>query len=252
MSKSLVVQLALLISQYLIYSCEGALSVELAKGEEFCFAFKTPGDEASRITGSYDMLDDALSADPITAVLFDYETENVLWHSKAGLSEGSFSLLNKGKFHFCFGNGAGGYKTDEDKHREMMELQGHPAIEDEVFDYANVDGKNRHIGFTLRVEPTADSRLAREQAENSHEEGSMNTEQASKLVELTYELTEKLELLLDHQEYIKGREALHRHVVEQTFTMVMRWTFLEATVLTAVACAQVFYLKRFFETKRFL
>ncbi len=210
-----------------------------------------------KYSGSFDMLDDKLSANPVTAVLFDYESEKVLWHSKPGTSEGSFTLLNKGKFHFCFGNGAGGYKTEEDKKREMMKLQGHPAYEEDDeynmdFDYSNRDGMNRHIGFSIRVVPAENSMLAKHQEMNSEKEGQQGEKQTNKLVHLTYQLRDKMELLLDHQEYIKNREALHRHVVEETFTMVMRWTFLEAFVLTVIACAQVFYLKRFFETKRFL
>ena len=134
----------------------------------------------------------------------------------------------------------------------MMRLQGHPVVEDDDFDYTNLDGQDRNIGFSIRVTPTANSRLAMEQERNSEKPGEKSNEQATKLVDLTYQVREKVEMLLDHQEYIKNRESIHRHVVEETFTMVMRWTLLEASVLTFVACAQVFYLKRFFETKRFL
>jgi hypothetical protein len=76
--------------------------------------------------------------------------------------------------------------------------------------------------------------------------------QKNRLIDLTNTLRDKMELLLDHQEYIKNREATHRHIVEQTFTMVMKWTLLEAFVLICIATAQVSYLKRFFETKRYL
>lgn len=249
MSKSLL-QL-LLIAQYVLL-CQGTLSVKLSKGNEFCFVVRTPGKDPSRISGNYDMLDDELSPNPVTVVLFDYDSEKVLWHSTQGMSEGSFSLTLSGQFHLCFGNGSGGYKTDADRKREMMRLQGHPVVEDDDFDYTNLDGQDRNIGFSIRVTPTANSRLAMEQERNSEKPGEKSNEQATKLVDLTYQVREKVEMLLDHQEYIKNRESIHRHVVEETFTMVMRWTLLEASVLTFVACAQVFYLKRFFETKRFL
>lgn len=231
------------------------MSVNLAADEEFCFCFKTPGQEASRISGSFDVLNDELDTDPVTAVLFNYETDEVVWHSKPKTSEGSFSLLNHGKYHFCFGNGVGGYKTAADKKRDQMRLDGHPVPEEDDFDYNNEDGKNRNIGFALRVTPLDGTKMAAIQNQKTATDKDIKADmnkQSTKLADLTYSLKYKMELLLDHQEYIKSREARHRHVVEQTYTMIMRWTFLEALVLIGVSFAQVYYLKRFFETKRFL
>ena len=101
-------------------------------------------------SGSYDMMDDGLSGDPVIAVLFDYHTERVKWHSNQGATEGSFSFTAAGKFHLCFGNGSGGYKTPADKERDMKRMQGHP-VEDDDFNYSNVDGQTRTIGFNVRV-----------------------------------------------------------------------------------------------------
>ena len=56
---------------------------------------------------------------------------------------------------------------------------------------------------------------------------------------LSHTLMDRMELLLDHQEYIKNRESKHRHVVEQTFTLVMKWTLLEALVLLSVAFFEI-------------
>ena len=198
------------------------------------------------------MLDEGLSPDPVTAVLFDYETEKVLWHSKPGTSEGDFAILNKGKFHLCFGNGAGGYKTEEDKERQMMKLQGHPSPEDDDFDYTNHDGQNRRIGFSIHVHPMFGTEVHKMQQEKTETAEDKAAKQTQKLTDMASQLRDRMEMLLDHQEYIKNRESTHRHVVEQTFSLVMRWTILEAIILISVACAQVFYLKRFFETKRYL
>jgi hypothetical protein len=175
-----------------------------------------------------------------------------MWHSKPETSEGSFSIINSGKYHLCFGNGSGGYKTEEDRKRQTMKLQGHPSPEDDDFDYTNTDGQNRDIGFSIRVTPLAGTQADLKQKENTEGENDRAAKQSSQLTNLSYTLRDRMELLLDHQEYIKNREANHRHVVEETFTMVMKWTVLEAMVLMGVACAQVFYLKRFFETKRYL
>merc|ERR1719384_1208579 len=103
----------------------------------------------SSITGSYDMLDDDLSATPVTSTLFD-DDYAVLWHSEAGASEGSFITRGTGRYHLCFGNGSGQYKTEADRERERMRVEGH-HIDDDNFDYANYDGKDRNIGFNVRV-----------------------------------------------------------------------------------------------------
>ena len=198
-------------------------------------------------------MNDDLSSEPVTAVLFDYHTEKVKWHSEFGKSEGYFSLTLAGKFHLCFGNGAGGYKTEEDKReRDLNKLKGHP-VEDDTIDYQNYDGQLRTIGFVLRVRPlegTAAANIMRVNTEAADANEADNKK--NKMIDLGYNLVDKLEILLDHQDYIKNREATHRHVVEQTYTMVMKWTLLEAFVLMCVAGGQITYLKRFFETKRYL
>ena len=203
------------------------------------------------------MMDDGLSGNPVVAVLFDFATERVTWHSTQGATEGSFSFTGTGKFHLCFGNGSGGYKTPEDKEREMKRLQGHP-VEDDDFDYNNLDGKARTIGFNVRVNPLSGTALDQYRAQNTADKsetastGSTVDGQSSRVEKLARTLQDKILLLQDHQSYMKGREASHRNVVEQTFGLVMKWTMLEAFVLISVATLQVMYLKKFFETKRFL
>jgi hypothetical protein len=195
------------------------------------------------------MMNDDLAAEPLTAILFDYETNKVSWHSDYGESEGSFALTLSGKFHYCFGNGAGGYKTEEEK--TDPNYGNHPAEGEDQFDYTNRDKQLRTIGFTLRVRPLEGTEAAAMMKVNT-ETGNGADAQQLKLETLGHTLINRMELLLDHQEYIKNREASHRHIVEQTFTLVMRWTILEALVLLCVAFLQVSYLKRFFETKRYL
>lgn len=200
------------------------------------------------------MMNDNLSAKPVTVVLFDYETDRVTWHNEYGESEDSFAFTAAGKFHYCFGNGAGGYKTEEDKKLEKDRLAGHPVPDDMTnYDYDNHDGELRTIGFTLRVRPLEGTEAAR-MMDVKTEDTDRNAAdiQRDRLVDLGNSLVDKMDLLLDHQEYIKNREATHRHMVEQTFTLVMKWTLLEALVLICVAAAQVSYLKKFFETKRYL
>lgn len=197
-------------------------------------------------------MDDDLSAKPVTAVLFDWETGEVKWHSEYDHSEGTFSLTTNGKFHFCFGNGHGGYKTEEEKHRDHLKLsEGHHFTEDFGYDYTNTDGELRTIGFTVRVRPlegTAAAALIKDKTTSENPADVLK----NKLIDLSTTLRDRMELLLDHQEYIKNREAQHRNIVEETFTILTRWTLLEALVLCAIATGQVLYLKKFFETKRYL
>ena len=206
------------------------------------------------------MYDDELSMDPITVALFDYESEKVIWHSKKGSSEGSFALINVGKFHICFGNGSAAYdsnnedskKTKDKMVDKLVKMKAHPKPNDDDFTYENNDGYDRRIGFAIRVEPLEGTRMNAFQKEKTQSGEDLATQQSMKLSDLTYQLVDKMEMLLDHQEYIKGRESFHRHVVEQTFTMVMRWTIFEAMILIFIAVVQVIYLMRFFETKRYL
>mmetsp|Transcript_12585 Transcript_12585/g.18348 ORF Transcript_12585/g.18348 Transcript_12585/m.18348 type:complete len:246 (-) Transcript_12585:121-858(-) len=238
----------ILLLANLAVPCLSSLSVTLAPTEEFCIAFRTPKTGATHFSGSFDVMSE-LSANPVTVVLFDYETEKVVWHSTYGKSEGSFSATIAGKFHYCFGNGAGGYMLEEDKERKH---RGGPEEDDDVHeDYTNTDGELRTIGFTLRLKPVEGTEAAKLQTAKTESENAAD-DQKKKLMELSDKLIEKMYLLGDHQEFIKNREASHRHVVEETFTLVMKWTVFEALVLVIVATGQVTYLKRFFETKRHL
>lgn len=208
-------------------------------------------------SGSFNVYEEELPLEPISVVLFDSSTEKVIWHSKHATPTGSFHLVNKGKFHLCFGNGSGGYKTEEDHQREINKLAGHPDVPDDDYDYANHDGYDRKIGFDINFHPIPGSLVHTQRlqdAKNMEEEGidGGKNEHTQRLVDLSMQLMERMEILLDHQEYIKNRETMHRHVVENTFSLVMRWTVLEAVILIGIACVQVFYLKRFFETKRYL
>jgi len=232
--------LALLVLCYVL-PCSAVLSVTLGKGEEKCFIFRTPGDDPSHITGSYEVLEDELSMSPITSTLFD-DMYEVLWHSEQSASDGSFITRGSGRFHLCFGNGSGGYKTNEDREKERMKVEGH-HIDDDNFDYKNYDGKPRHIAFNIRV---------RQEMKASDNSGSSANGSSNRVLGMAARLKDKLDLLMDHQEYIKSREEQHRDIMEKTYSLLMKWTILEAVVLVCVATSQVIYFRKFFETKRYL
>merc|ERR1719223_691707 len=161
--------LLLTISSFLIsHLANGALTLQLEAGDEECFAVRTPADEGAQISGSYDMLDDELSADPVTVVLFDYSDYSVVWHSKPGASEGSFSVVGNGRYLFCIGNGSGGYKTSEDYSKEEAKRQGR-HFDDDSYDYSNKDGEDRNIGFNLRVKPLQGTSSFRKMEKNTQD-----------------------------------------------------------------------------------
>jgi len=219
-----------------------ALSVSLQKGEEKCFIFRTPNDDhIAHITGSYDVLDDNLSMNPLTSTLFD-DLYEVLWHSEQAASEGSFTARGKGRFHLCFGNGSGGYKTKEDREKERRRVEGH-HIDDDNFDYQNYDGKERRIAFNVRVKQESDEPASLKAGADGN---------SDRILGMTDKLKDKLDFLMDHQEYIKTREVQHRDTTEKTFSLLMKWTILEGIVLVIVASSQVIYFRKFFETKRYL
>lgn len=242
-----------LVAQSIVASL-AVMSVNVPPNDEICFAFKTIGKEACRISGNYEVYDDDLEMDPINVVLFDYESEKVIWYSHKGASHGDFNIVNTGKYHLCFSNGHEGFTASSahEEREKLMKLHAHPKPKEDINVYENLDGYERRIGFQIRVEPVEGTKLHEMQQSKMASPQEVVAEQTMRIEDLTYDLKDKMDLLLDHQEYIKGRELYHRHIVEQTFTMVMRWTILEATILIAVASAQVMYLKRFFETKRFL
>lgn len=258
--RSRVVNLALFlitISSLLVsHLVDGALTLELGANEEECFAVRTPADESAQISGSYDMLDDELSPDPVTVVLFDYSDYSVLWHSKPGAREGSFSVIGNGRYLFCIGNGSGGYKTSEDYNKEEAKREGR-HFDDDSYDYSNKDGEDRNIGFNLRVKPLQGTSSFRKMQANTQDENDKSgpspvDEQTDRMMDISMRFIDQMELLLDHQEYLKKRESNHRNLVENTFSMIMKWTVMEAIVLVIIAITQIMYLRKFFETKRFL
>mmetsp|Transcript_16567 Transcript_16567/g.38044 ORF Transcript_16567/g.38044 Transcript_16567/m.38044 type:complete len:205 (-) Transcript_16567:538-1152(-) len=168
-------------------------------------------------SGSFDVLEEELIPDPVQARLED--SKKVLWFSNVGEEEGMFEIqVDEGGLHrFCLENG---------KHLES-------------------DGYDRRIGFSLRVRSLQEIRSLQD------EEGP-DEERALQLVEWARDLEDSWANLLDHYEFLKAREDLHKRLTEQTLSRVIRWTFLEGVALTLIALGQVMYLRKFMETRQFL
>jgi len=199
-------------------------------GEEECFVIRAPSKEKSFISGNYDILDDELSADPISVVLYN-SNRNDVWHSVPGSSEGTFSISGKGIHELCISNGLGGSGPGG---------RGRKAIQ-------RADGNERTVGFAVRVKAPKRAKVG----DNSSEEGPED-ERTSNLISMSDTLLEGFYTMQDHQEYLKDREAKHQLLTTQTYGRIMRWTCLEALVLCFIAGGQVMYLKKFFEKKTYL
>ena len=63
-------------------------------------------------------------------------------------------------------------------------------------------------------------------------------------------LPQGLDMLADHQEFMRVREAAHAETVASTNDKVMWWSVAEAAALAAMSVWQVLYIRTFFETKR--
>lgn len=101
------------------------------------------------------------------------------------------------------------------------------------------------VGFTIRV-----NSLRR--TEDPEESPGPDDRLTASLFNGVDALMDVMHVLLDHQGYMRQRESVHRSTSEATFSRVVRWTIIQVVVVLAVAGGQIFYLKKFFETKRYL
>ena len=74
-------------------------------------------------------------------------------------------------------------------------------------------------------------------------------EHISPLERSIMDLSSALSQVQAEQEYMRMRERAHRNTSESTNARVLWWSVAEAAALVAVSVFQVFYLRRFFETK---
>jgi hypothetical protein len=210
--------LLLLLASFLS-PCHGQASFVLTvpHNDESCVVIRVPSDAPSVVSGNFDCLDDSLSPNPVSVLLLDSDL-NQLYKSKRGLSEDLFELQ---------------VNSDSDKKQSRLSLCVQNGIH-----HKSRDKLDRSVGVNVRVSSIP-------KAELLQEEGAM-------LLSFSQSISNKLYDLQNHMDYMRARESAHREVAEQTYTYVVRWTVLEAIVLVCVAAAQILYLRKFFETKRYI
>mmetsp|Transcript_8905 Transcript_8905/g.16206 ORF Transcript_8905/g.16206 Transcript_8905/m.16206 type:complete len:240 (-) Transcript_8905:921-1640(-) len=216
----------LMASQEFCAAAPATLSVTVWSGEEHCMNIRIPGSTPSIIAGTYESLDDELSSDLISLYLFA-ENDVEMWRSHQGSSGGSFRIATEDDWYkFCVQNGSLGHDDEE--------FEG--------------DGSPRQVGFSLRV--IERSRVLDHGGDYKSLVG-QDREEMQALLERSQSVLEDLEDLIDHQAYVRHREAAHREVAEHTFGSIWKWTFAQILILMAVSASQVFYIRCVFERRRY-
>jgi hypothetical protein len=110
-----------------------------------------------------------------------------------------------------------------------------------------MDGKNpamppnqrvtRTIGFSLRIKPGGKAADNKPKVEGGVAIDIDDT--TERLLDLTDDLNEKFQALVDHMSFMKAREIVHRELHEETFTKVVRWNILEICTVVVVTFCQV-------------
>jgi hypothetical protein len=187
------------------------------------------------------LLDDELDPKAVSVTILREDSQHVVWQSKPGKSEGIFRLTDATeKYEICFSNGL----NDWSKKRNT-EKQGNDEYEYEADDDSYE--LDRHIGFNVHVNDIAIMDNA-----NQIDAPSKAEIHAKFLIDLSDTLSMKLYDMVDHQSYLKEREFVHRELSEQTFSRVVGWTVTEAIALMTIAIGQIMYLRKFFESRRYL
>jgi len=218
--------------------------VTVESGSEECIVIRASGMDGrmASISGNYDCLDDDLSARPVSVKLYDSK-ERAVWRSSEGASEGTFRTVGRGRYRLCISNG----------------VDGGGAAPDGRGPGGRRDGQDREVGFSIRVRDLVEERRelvekrkADKKAEKEEEENSKTVEKASQMGALTEDLVERLMSMRDHQAYLRQRDETHRNLAESTFGLLIKWTMVEAAALVLVAGGQILYLRKFFESRRYL
>jgi len=187
---------------------------------EECMSFFTDHGVQTSIFGDFDVLEDEESYDPYKLRVRIKEIQRggpskVVWESDEGAIEGRFRFEGAGIYSLCVSN----------DHEE----------EDDDIDFA----------FSLRLRSLR-------RTEDPDELPGPDDKLTSSLLEGVRSIEDNLNVLLDHQGYMREREAVHRDITESTFARVVNWTIIQVVLVFTVAGGQIWYLRKFFETKRYL
>jgi len=188
-----------------------ALTVKIQPGSSECFVLTLT--KGASFSGNYEILTDDFDLDSVDVKVTGPAPHHTEHYQSSGLEEGSFAAdaADAGDQLLCLTN-------------------------------ADVD-MEATLGFAFR----ADADLA-----GGGAGGALvaTEENVKSMIAVANELTQGLDMLADHQEFMRVREESHRTIVGSTNDKVVWWSVAEAAVLFAMAIWQVLYIRTFFETKR--
>jgi len=200
---------------------DASYAISIDAGTEECFVFLTPSDvgTTSTISGSFEVLHDDIDSYELGVSVVNLDTGEHMHEVPTGTLEGDFKLEHieaNSKFSICFTNNAEASDVDDE------------------FD----------LGFNIRFhKPT-----------RALEDGvsGPDAERAADLVEKASEIGQDWDVLQDHFEFLRNREAIHLGMNNEIMTRLRHWTYFEALLVILMAMGQVMYWKKFFEKRRYL
>eukprot|EP01135_Chromosphaera_perkinsii_P002351 Nk52_evm5s222 gene=Nk52_evmTU5s222 len=142
-----------------------------------------------------------------------FDPSNTLIYSLSRESEGTYAFMaqEKGKHTYCFGN-------------EMS------TVTDKVVLFH--------------------TRKSNEEGEHQEAPSAAIDEKHSEVEDMIRQLRTRIHDVKMQQDYIIVREKVHRLTNDSTHSRVVWWSFFECVVLISMTLGQIYYLKKFFETKR--
>jgi hypothetical protein len=203
--------------------CRASYLITIKPKEEECF-YVTPIVD-STIFGNFEVLDDKLSAQPLSLIVTDVALSKMKHRSRRGARDGTFkvSVDAKEKTYICIQNGL---------------VTGDGGMTRESVGRSKSDNLPRTVGIDITVE-----------AQNVHNELHENN---ANLLARSLDLTRELGRLRNHHEYSQAREAIHREVVETTFSKLMAWAIAQSAGVVVIAVGQIMFLRRFLERRRYM
>ncbi|KAL7429907.1 hypothetical protein ACHAXM_001919 [Skeletonema potamos] len=201
-------------------NAEGSYSHTIPYGTEECLSIIIPNNTPHSISGSFDVLDTKYSSDPVRIALYN-SSEKLVWESPESASEGFFSVKGQGRHWLCLENGF-----------------PHPGMD--VEKVPTRQRVTRTIGFSVRVKKVPTGPGLPEELVLAADANTPNVAGiAQRLTELTQQLNENFQVLVDHMSFMKAREMVHRELHEETFTKVVWWNILEIATVVIVTFGQV-------------
>lgn len=186
-------------------------------GEE-CFILHTPPSSAPLVLeASFAQInDDHVNAGPLIILVMDGQQRLV--HQVKQHVRGDFhvDLEPKTKYWMCVQN----------HHRDGAD-QEDDDYDDDAHDRSDQNGKTRIIGYTYELRASPD--LVVEERELGPLQ--IATEHTETWMGKADSMRQTLKALTSHHGYMRTREESHRQMTESTFTAILTWTMVEATVV---------------------